>query len=513
MAVALGIDLGTGTVRVGAFDAATGAEVASAEGDYETRFPAPGWAEQDPDAWWRALCAATRRVLDQLGETTVVSIGVATTASTVVVAREDGTVLRPALLWMDCRAHAEAAATGRSRHRLMAYSGHSDAAEWLVPKSMWLKRHEPDVYAAADRIVEALDWLVFRLTGRWVASRMNATCKWNLDPRTLTLPLDLYEEFGIVDLAPKLPKTVLPVGAPVGEVSAAAAADLGLKNRPLVGQGGIDAHTGMVAAGALAPARMLLIGGTSAVHLIHTAREVDTPGIWGPYPDALAPGCWLLEGGQVTAGAVLDWLVRILGRQGADVSALIDAASRRPVGGTGLLVLDYWMGNRTPYRDAQLRGGMFGFSMDHDEVDLYRACVEGIALGSANVVAAMRDAGVPIDHVVAAGGIRRNPLWLRATTDAIGVPMELSPQENMSMAGAAAAGAAAALFDGDLSAAERLFYRPGRVIEPDPASHAIYRELLGHYVSATETLAPTLHYLSSSRQQRVANGSALEEVL
>ena len=148
MAVALGIDLGTGTVRVGAFDAATGAEVASAEGDYATRFPAPGWAEQDPDAWWRALCAATRRVLDQLGETTVVSIGVATTASTVVVAREDGTVLRPALLWMDCRAHAEAVATGRSRHRLMAYSGHSDAAEWLGPKSMWLKRHEPDVYAA-----------------------------------------------------------------------------------------------------------------------------------------------------------------------------------------------------------------------------------------------------------------------------------------------------------------------------------------------------------------------------
>ena len=114
-----------------------------------------------------------------------------------VACKRDGTPLRPALLWMDCRAAAEADRTAASRHPVMAYSGGGDAAEWLVPKSMWLARHEPQTYAAAEVICECIDYINFMLTGRWVGSRMNATCKWNYDSVAGRFVDDLYAEFGV----------------------------------------------------------------------------------------------------------------------------------------------------------------------------------------------------------------------------------------------------------------------------------------------------------------------------
>ena len=130
------------------FSTSTGApSSAEREASYETRHPRPGWAEQSPLDWWEALGKATRGLMADLGAPEIDGVCVATTASTVVACKRDGTPLRPALLWMDCRAAEEADRTAASRHPVMAYSGGGDAAEWLVPKSMWLARHEPEIYA------------------------------------------------------------------------------------------------------------------------------------------------------------------------------------------------------------------------------------------------------------------------------------------------------------------------------------------------------------------------------
>ncbi|MCQ8241836.1 FGGY-family carbohydrate kinase [Rhizosaccharibacter radicis] len=509
MGLLLGLDFGTGGVRVGLIDPARRQTIATAEETYRTDFPHPGWAEQSPSDWWDALGRACRRMMTAAGRPTVSGVAVATTASTVVACRRDGTPLRPALLWMDCRAAAEASRTALADHPVMAQSGGGDAAEWLVPKAMWLAAHEPDIYDAADIVCECLDWLNHRLCGEWVASRMNATCKWNFDGDEGRLHPALYDALGAPGLADRLPPRIVPVGAPIDRITDHAARHLGLEGqRPVLSQGGIDAHIGMLGADTLAPGRMLMIGGTSVVHLFHLAAPRPMPGFWGPYPHALTDGMWLVEGGQVSAGSVLNWLSeRIFRLDGAGTRALIAEASALPET-PGLLTLDYFMGNRTPYRDPHLRGAVLGLSLGHDRAALYRSAVDGVALASANVVRQAAGLGVPIDHVVTAGGIGRNPLWLRATVDAVGLPVTLAADENLTLVGTAAAAATGIGMFRALPEAAAALARGGTVIDPDPKVHARYAAGLDAYRDATERLTPLLHDLAEKGMKAVPPPSA-----
>jgi ribulose kinase len=489
MPLLLGVDFGTGGVRVGLYDLRSHRLVHVAQATYPTHYPRLGWAEQAPGDWWQALGQACRRVMSQAGYPPVAAMCVATTASTVVVATDAGEPLCPALLWMDCRAGEESAQSARAEHPMLNAGG--DAVEWLVPKAMWLARHEPQLYARAERICEAVDWINHALTGQWVASQLNASCKWNYDTRAQRFPTELYEQLGVAELAHKLPPQVIPVGGRIGPLTSAAAAHLGLDNAVLVAQGGIDAHMAMLSAGTTGAGELLFIGGTSVVQLMHTPQRRDVPGIWGPYPDALLAGQWLMEGGQVSAGSILNWLAqKMFGLDDAGHQRLIQQASELQPGATGLLVLDYWMGNRTPYRAPDMRGAILGLSLNHDRHDLYRAAVEAIALGSANIFHTWRTHGIDITRVVAAGGFQHNPLWLQATVDATGVPFEMISHDNLTLIGTAAAAACALGEFNQLQAAAAHFTTRGTLIEPNRQAHACYVELLERYRAATDSVAP-----------------------
>ena len=507
MARLLGLDFGTGGIRVGVFDLASRTMLGENEVQYPTSFPRPGWAEQSPRDWWVALGEATRGLMRQLGSPVIDGICAATTASTVVACKRDGTPLHEALLWMDCRAADEAARTARAQHPVMAYAGGGDAAEWLVPKAMWLAAHEPKVYAEADVICECLDYINFMLTGLWVGSRMNATCKWNYDSVAKCFHEGLFAELGVPELIGKLPSDILAVGAPIAPISAAAAAHLGLVNRPVLAQGGIDAHMGVIGAGTLSPGELLMIGGTSVVHLFQLPAQAPVEGFWGPYPHALVDDLWLVEAGQVSAGSVLSWYSReIFDLDKAGRAKLVEDASAFAVGGTGLLTLDYFMGNRTPYRDPLRRGAVMGLSLSHDRASLYRSAVEGVALGSANVLKRMRELGVSCSRIVSAGGFAKNSLWLRATVDAIGLPVELLAQTNLTIIGTVAAAANGAGFVPDLFAAAEAVTQKVTIIEPDLAAHARYGELLEDYLEATELLAPLSRRLAARQLGRPNHG-------
>ena len=250
-----------------------------------------------------------------------------------------------------------------------------------------------------------------------------------------------------------------------------------------------------------------MIGGTSVAHLFHLPAYAKLPGFWGPYPHALVDGLWLVEGGQVSAGSVLSWRSRdIFQLDAAGWRRLLDEVAALPVGGTGLLTLDYFMGNRTPYRDAHLRGAVVGLSLRHDRAALYRSAVESVALASANVLEWAAQAGVRCESIVTSGGYLRNPLWLKATVDAIGQPVRLPAEENLTIVAAASAAAAARLFP-DLFAASAAVVRPGASVEPDPAAHARYIEILARYRELTEVLRPVMHTLAGAGQVQVAHAA------
>jgi ribulose kinase len=508
MSLLLGLDFGTGGVRVGVFDFGARRMLGEREEFYVTAYPRPGWAEQSPSDWWQALGRATRALLRELGSPAIAGICVATTASTVVVCRKDGTPLRSALLWMDCRAASEARRSEQSKDPVMDYVGGSNAAEWLISKAMWLKSNEPQYYAEADIICECIDYVNFMLCGRWVGSRMNATCKWNYDSVRKRFPSELYDELGVAGLEDKLPPEIHAVGAPIAEITMEAAAHLGLVNRPMLSQGGIDAHIGMLGAGTLKPGQMLMIGGTSVVQLFQLDRQRPMTGFWGPYPHALVDDYWLVEAGQVSAGSVLSWVAKDLFElDAAGRGSLYDKAAAIPVGTTGLLTLDYFMGNRTPYRDPLLRGAVIGLSLGHDRAAIYRSAVESVALASANVLQRIRDLEVPVEHVVSSGGYARNKLWLQATVDAMGIPVQLSTEPNLTIIGAAAAAAAGAGLVADLFAASEAVLQPTIEVVPDAKAHAVYRMLLEEYLEATTILAPLSRRLANRQLEGAIDAS------
>ena len=499
----LSLDFGTNGVRAGLFDPASKEMLGKAMGPYPTRYPLPGHAEQDTADWWRALVGILPRLLAEAGHPEVLTVTVATFASTVVAATRAGEVLAPAILWMDARAAEEAAHTGTVDHTLMEDCGGSDAVEWLVPMAMWLARHRPEIWARTEVICEALDYVNFRLTGTWAGSMMNATAKWNYDGRARRFAPELYAAFGIPELGRKLPARMVDIGAAVAPMRAEVATELGIAGTPLVVQGGIDAHMGTFGADTVRPGSMLFIGGTSNVHLTQVPDD-GTPvtGVWGPYPNALTPGLRMIEGGQVSAGSILKWLTETVFGCAPDDPALMAAVAGEEPGASGLLALDFWMGCRTPYRDARLRGAMMGFSLSHERPAIYRAAMTSLALGAANVLVDLERQGVGIDHVVLSGGIVSNPLWLAATVDAMGKPVELVREDNLTLRGGAAAGATALGLHEDMAAAAAAWRGPSETLIPDENRHALYAELLGEYREAVEALAPILHRLADRAAAR-----------
>lgn len=497
MGILLTIDLGTEGARVGAFTE-DGTPLGTAHRPYSTHHPRPGWAEQDPRDWWAAITAATRQLLDSescraAGQ--VISIAAATTASTVAVVDATGAPLRPAILWMDARGAAESEQTARlsQQHPILAWSGGSDAAEWLLPKAMWLKKHDPDTYESAARIVEAVDYLMFRLTGRWVGSQMNAVCKYNYDALNGRFPAELYAALGMEDLIGKLPDEIVAVGGVAGTLTEGAAADLAISGTPVVAVGGIDAHVSLLACGGRADGLVSIVSGTSSAFVTEVDAPTASKEIWGPYPNALTHNKWLVEGGQVTSGSVLKWTGEsIMGVPRDDLPALIDRATAVDPGSHGLRALDYFMGNRTPHREARLRGAVVGLTLGTTKAELYRAMVEAVACGTRSVIDSFERSGVPCTRLVFSGGIERNSLWQQVTIDVLGRPAELVIGENLTLRACAVIAATAAGIVPSLGAGSQLFAPKVRLLEPDPKRIAVYENTFGEYQRLTAALRPIM---------------------
>jgi len=212
----MGIDYGTGGVRVGLFDLEGSPAVFHAV-EFETSHPRPGRAEQDPDVWWSSLVQATRGALEQSGVSSdeIAGIGVDTTAATVLALDDNGRHLRPAIMWMDVRAADQAVRIQETGDPALKYNGFGAvSAEWGLPKCLWLKEQEPKTWQAARHICDAPDWLINRLTGEWVGSINVAAPKYHHDRDEGGFPVRLLEAVGLEDFLDKYPQDIKDMGAP-----------------------------------------------------------------------------------------------------------------------------------------------------------------------------------------------------------------------------------------------------------------------------------------------------------
>ena len=348
MGYVIGIDGGTDSLRAYVFDL-QGRALGGGVRPYRTAFPSPGRAEQSPIDWWSAIGEAVRKALGESGVAAqdIRALSLDTTSCTVVALNESGQPIRDAILWMDVRAHREAADVAATADSALALNGAGRSpvsAEWMISKALWLKRNEPQTFARSATICEYQDFMILRLTGRLVASLTNASMRWHYRNDEGGWPRTMLAALGLSELETKWPREVLEPGAVVGPLTREAAQLLGLTTDTLVVQGGADAFIGMIGLGVTQPGQVALITGSSHLQLAVSSGPVRAPGLWGSYADVVYPGRHVLEGGQSATGSMIAWLTRLLGPS-VDLNALNREAAAIAPGSDGLMILDHFQGN------------------------------------------------------------------------------------------------------------------------------------------------------------------------
>ena len=306
----MGIDAGTGSVRAALYDD-HGKNIAYHIESYDTTYPRNGWAEQDDKEWWSALSKAIPECMKKagVGPESVLAVACDATTNTLVFLDENDESVRPPILWMDVRATEEAAFIDEIREDYEAtrFYKPSFRADTLIPKCMWLKKHEPENWAKTKTIMEFEDWLNWKLTGKKTVSMSIAAFRWNYDDKNGGYPVDLFQAVGLEDILEKFPKDVLKVGEVVGTVSPEAAEIFGLSVQTKVVEGTADCNACMFGVGGVRPNGMTLIGGTSSCLLGLSEEDFHVEGVNGTYPNCMYDGTSLLEGGQTASGAILTW--------------------------------------------------------------------------------------------------------------------------------------------------------------------------------------------------------------
>ena len=355
MSYVIGVDGGSESLRAFVFDL-DGRPCGSHVTAYKTDFPQPSWAEQDPEDWWQALGASVKAALAKanVAAQEVIALCVDTTCCSVVTLGRDGRPLRPAMIWMDVRSAGQADAIAATKDPALRVNGAGSgpvSAEWMIPKSLWVRENQRELFDRAEKIGEYQDYINLRLTGRWVGSLNNMSVRWHYQTDHGGRPVSLLRTLALEGLLDKWPIEVIAPGNVIGSLTRAAAEHLGLKTQIPVVQGGADAFIGMIGLGITDPGEMAMITGSSHLHLGVAAQPVHKTGIWGTYTDAVYPGKAIIEGGQTSTGSVIAWFKRNF----APTSALTSSTKPPVHSNRGPKVSSPWIISKATARRTRTR--------------------------------------------------------------------------------------------------------------------------------------------------------------
>ncbi|MBR7146308.1 MAG: xylulose kinase, partial [Oscillospiraceae bacterium] len=419
------------------------------------------------------------------------------TACSVMLCMKDGTPLRDCIIWMDIRASEEANMIAATGHPALKANGYGNvSAEWMPCKALWLKKNEPENYNKADLVCEYSDWLTFMLTGKWTANLSNISARWYYDSVNGGFPVDFYEQIGLGDVLAKFPSEIHLLGDNLGTLTPEAAKFLGLSEKTVVAQGGVDAFIGCFGLGVIKPGKVALITGSSHLAMALTSEyKYGKTGTFGPHPDCIIKDLGLTEGGQVSSGSIVAWFKRnfckdLESAEGGAYGALNKMAAEIEPGSDGLVVLDWWQGNRTPYTDSDIRGNIYGLSLNHTQGHLFRAIMEGVAFGTENLLDSFRKAGIEVSEVCMGGGTTNSELFMQIHADISNVIVNVPENPQSCTLGSAILAAVGAGLYKDYDEAVANMVRYTKRIYPNAENHAKYKKIFAQYQKAYETIGP-----------------------
>jgi xylulokinase len=479
----LGVDIGTFSSK-GVLVRENGAVAAECMVEHSLDIPAPGRAEHDPEkVWWGdflRLCTALLKD-SATNPAAIEAIGVSTISPAVVAVDAEGRALRPAILYgIDTRATAEIA-------ELERLTGTRHDSQSAAPKVMWIRRHEPEVWARTRWILNGSGYLNLRLTGARTIDIYDASIfhpffdaaavSWRRDLQDLVAPVEMMPE-------PTWASAV------AGRVTDEAARETGLASGTPVITGTADAAAEAVASGQAGPGDMMVMYGSSTFFILRTEGLMRPRGFWASR--FLENDSFVVAGGTATAGSLTRWFRDNFAadERGAETrggpnayAALSALAAASPPGSRGIVVLPYFSGERTPLNDPDAKGMIYGLTLGHGRADVYRAVLESVGFSIRHNIEALQAEGCRAARILAVGGGTRNPAWMQIVSDIAGVEQVVpSPQIGASYGDAFLAGVGVGIFSGT-SEAQR-WVRAGATVHPDPANrpeydagYALYREL------------------------------------
>src|SRR6266852_8270519 len=506
MQALLGIDLGTTGVKAALFDAGDGRVLSSAFIDYPLMHPHPGWAEQDPEEWWKATIMAIHSCLASgvqhgVAPNDVRGVGLSGQMHGVVLLDKQHNVLRPSIIWADQRSDAQCRwmteKVGASR--LIELVSNPALPGFSAPKALWVRDNEPEIFAQTCTIILPKDYIRFRLTGVLAMEISDAAGTCLLDVKHGSWSQEVLHAIGF---DPSLLPPVVAADAVCGAITSEVEQLTGLLAGTPVAGGGADNACGAVGNGVVRPGWALVSIGTSGVLLAHAATsQVD---VSGPVPrvhtfNHAVPGAWYLMGVTQAAGLSLRWVrdnIGLPGRAlehwtGLDAYELLtkEAEGVTP-GSDGLLFLPYLQGERTPHLDAYARGGWIGLTASHNRRHLVRSVLEGVAFSLKDCFAIIQEQGLTLEQVRATGGGAKSPLWRQIIADVLGVELvTTNAQEGPAFGAALLAGVASGVYPSVEQACEATVRVVERT-EPRPELESVYAQAYEKYRALYPALKP-----------------------
>ena len=525
----IGIDYGTLSARAVLCELQGGKEIAEREfkyphavieGDYFDGVTLDkNVALQHPKDYLDALEFTVKGVIEDAGvdKSDVIGLGIDFTASTVLPVTEDGTPLcflpeyenEPQAyvkLWKHHGAQSEAdeitaAALERGEAWLGIYSG-KVSSEWMFPKLLETKRKAPKVYEDTVYFLEAGDWIVWMLTGKKTHSSCMAGYKglWNAESGYPSN--DFWALFGMDNVVgTKISTDVIPAGSLAGRINEKGASLTGLMQGTAVASPLIDAHAAFPCAGIVDGGKMLMILGTSACHIIMDEKDCDVKGICGKVKDGITAGYVAYEAGQSGSGDNYDWFVKNCvpeayvteaKEKGQSVHTILtEKAAALKIGASGLLSLDWFNGNRTPYADYGLSGMILGLNLNTKPEEIYRAILEGTVFGTKQIMDLYEQGGVNVETIYASGGIaRKNPFLMQMYSDVLGREIRVAKSTQAGAKGSAVLGSVVGGYFADISeAASKIADGYDLVYTPIAENTEKYQKLYREYITLSKYFA------------------------
>lgn len=438
----LSADIGSTNVKAALFNTEEWRIVSQDTVSYPTYYPRPGWAEQDPKDWWEAFIKVVRNVLNNAKVYRVDAIALSSQREGVVLVDREGKALGRCIIWMDRRSEEEASVieTKLGSRNVYEKTGLRIDATFTATKLLWIKKNQPEIYEKATYVLQPKDYIVYRLTGRYITD-------YTLASRTLLFDInrrewidEFFEELELKNIFPDVKWSWEIVGKILPEI----AEKLGFENRPLVVAGSGDRAAESIGAGSVEEGIVIESTGTTTNVNTLTNYPRKDPEMRSLVGVHVEEGFWLTELGLSMGASLFKWfaenyavdlVVTAKLYRGNPYELLSEVASRVPPGAEGIILLPFFMGARAPWWKKGVRGALVGLTLGHTREHMVRALLESIAYDIRAAVEVLKELGIRIKEVRSIGGASHNIVWLRIKADVLKTPIAVPKVENAAILG------------------------------------------------------------------------------